>query len=1078
MANKHIFIGLGGSGVNTVAKTKYKIYERVVESSGRSKSDVMADDYRFIFVDTDDRDVKAMNDAYKSLYENGHVDFISPSKELVDLGDQNPHMIYQGTAAATHLKVNKRIREACSAGSADKMENRNLRHGAGAYRMKSRIALARKYDDFTRQLSASIDDLVTVAKNGGEECVMHYWVVASCNGGTGSGIFNDVLYYVNMLHKFRVSPSNPKVTLVLYMPKYYIDANAQIEKYPRNAYACLNEIETFQCLAKDREGCMLYHRLALRPDYVTFNDRLPYRPFEYCIPVDYQTEKETVMGSIENMYNNTAEMLYYVHEGAAARGFVSFFDNYQDGELTMPAKCFNIPMGYVALRKPVKDFQDYISIRFQYEILKYGVIGNPVESKETRTRLMKALFNNIIGRQLFENGAPGAYGSLLRSLVSERIDEDMPDNLIHDSRGEVMTRLPDSVSKTSADTIVEEVRKLISTKTEEKKNAIESIEKQLWVWVEENSAKYGLEYVVSILSDLDEYCTQLYNDYTTDAQSRILRDLKVNNCRKSLVDNNDAAANSLDDLYQRAIEITLKERVTGNNRNDVMNYFCALREWIEGTLQVDIHDELFSIIHRLSVGERGIIDVIRSHAKNLLSAAYQRLNDSDSGVEKAYVGLADKFLEKGKDVTSVYLPDITSFVDSKLWKEEGNKFSEWYSSLVSPSNDYVRGMGMIPERNGVQNSLESYFKEMVRICGEKMIRSYYLVGEDMHLFTNTKIDQYSKMVEDILSFAYETINVRCRESNYLNDMWYNKPLATFYGDLDIDQKKAVRERMVPSIFFSFDRSKHNNTIIRRTFCVAPSLELAKDVFGYQEGDMSSSFYQEGDKNVMYIMAGTIGVSFEYYSIYDSLKSSYDSCLQKELCHIHQAIAASRGDASNIRLPKEISNEMKVFVKYLVLERMCSILSDYIYHPSESYELNNYQTSPFVFDGAIAKIASFQAYRIVDERIAFKVTDGGIELYDRYSVENQRTPMTCVFNAFESRFINGGYAGLAETVTKEMNFVAAEAFMRAYPMVLIELKNKYNQKWTDTDSRLEKETLADIMTVLNEVYPNYNSFISE
>ena len=57
MAEKHIFIGLGGSGVNTVSLIKYKVYERTKGTEMKSRLQVMNETYRFIFVDTDDRDV-------------------------------------------------------------------------------------------------------------------------------------------------------------------------------------------------------------------------------------------------------------------------------------------------------------------------------------------------------------------------------------------------------------------------------------------------------------------------------------------------------------------------------------------------------------------------------------------------------------------------------------------------------------------------------------------------------------------------------------------------------------------------------------------------------------------------------------------------------------------------------------------------------------------------------------------------------------------------------------------------------------------------------------------------------------
>ena len=55
MIDRNIFIGLGGSGLNTVANLKYKIYAN--QTSG-VPYDAMNDDYKFLFCDTDQADVQ------------------------------------------------------------------------------------------------------------------------------------------------------------------------------------------------------------------------------------------------------------------------------------------------------------------------------------------------------------------------------------------------------------------------------------------------------------------------------------------------------------------------------------------------------------------------------------------------------------------------------------------------------------------------------------------------------------------------------------------------------------------------------------------------------------------------------------------------------------------------------------------------------------------------------------------------------------------------------------------------------------------------------------------------------------
>ncbi|MEE1063999.1 MAG: hypothetical protein UH071_10065, partial [Paludibacteraceae bacterium] len=109
MARKHIFIGCGGAGSKTVALIKMKVYESLQNVSGnRSKVDVMNDNYRFMFIDTDAGDIDNLNEKYRTKYENGRVKMLS-TNELINLGTQNPYVIYQKAKAAQEIQINKRI---------------------------------------------------------------------------------------------------------------------------------------------------------------------------------------------------------------------------------------------------------------------------------------------------------------------------------------------------------------------------------------------------------------------------------------------------------------------------------------------------------------------------------------------------------------------------------------------------------------------------------------------------------------------------------------------------------------------------------------------------------------------------------------------------------------------------------------------------------------------------------------------------------------------------------------------------------------------------------------------------------
>ena len=97
MANdKHIFIGIGGSGCQTVSQIKEKVYEKRFKEATAAKSRLqqMNDSYRFLFLDTDQRDIDEANKRNRETFEKGKVPFISPQTDLINLGRANPQAIY------------------------------------------------------------------------------------------------------------------------------------------------------------------------------------------------------------------------------------------------------------------------------------------------------------------------------------------------------------------------------------------------------------------------------------------------------------------------------------------------------------------------------------------------------------------------------------------------------------------------------------------------------------------------------------------------------------------------------------------------------------------------------------------------------------------------------------------------------------------------------------------------------------------------------------------------------------------------------------------------------------------------
>ena len=1074
MADKHIFIGLGGTGVNVVSYLKYKIYGRTKATEMKSRIQVMKENYRFIFVDTDNRDVDHFNDVYKHVYEGGREQFISPS-ELLNLGNQNPAAIWREANANPVGRKSRRILEACNELVVANMGDRTLSKGAEAFRMNSRLAFAQMESQFISKVVTAINELNPVEKNS-ESNVIHYWVVSSCNGGTGSGTLNDVLYLVNMLHKTHVEPGNPILGLVLFMPRLYININPKNERYPVNTIAVFKELDAIQSWATDPEKNKLYHRLAVLGDDVNINNTLPYRPFEFCIPIDINTDNFNNLGDPDKLYRNTAELLYYIHDGEGGDGFKSFINNNETGDPSIRnAHNYLVPLGYVAIRKPEEEFKNYMDLRLKYELLRYGVLGDGIDSETQREKEMMTVFDNLIKKMALTDGAEGEYFTAIHNEVKQRIARGLPPQMILDSKGKTVSVLPPNVSKATAEKIIEGVSESMHAKKEERGNTIKAIEKSLWKWTEDNARKVGLMYVRDVLRELDAFCTHLNDAYVLGNDNSRLRG--ISESQKALKEQRDTLAKNLDQFYQEAINISLGERLKNSNSEDVQAYYNQLKKWVTASVKVMLADAAFEMIQELAVGEQGIIDGIIRHVEKLISAATLALN-KDNGVAAAYKGLAELFYATKNDVTSIYIPDITEYSNGSTWVEDGNKFSEWYSRIIGRTNRVVEGEGFAPLRNGdVKVSIEAFFSYMMGINEEKMVQDRYLVEKENHLFTNTSRSDYGRTIEDILYYAGIALEARIMEDSVISEQWSKKSLAEFYSELNVEAQNDIRRRTNPPVFFPYNKSLNLGPVTEKGFSVGPR-GVVQRVFESTAEVGRLDFRSSDDPSVMYKVDTKLGFSFEYYDMYRMLEEKYNRCPNKSFYHFHQVFADAGGDANQIKLPREIDPETELFVKYLILNELSPSLAHIMKVGTEAFNAKFYSNTPVIFEGMLAKFATASSEKMIDnEIIELKITDGTHHFFHSVTINNPEHRYTDILAGFKANAANGRFEALVKDLIKNINFLESDLIQQKYLECVKRLKAKMNEAWEKAGKK-EKDTLGEILEVLNERLDTVAKFLSD
>lgn len=942
MKEKHIFIGLGGSGCTTVANLKFKIYEKCPETDRKRFLD---DNYRFLFIDTDPADIDRANKAHRHDFEHGKVEFINPRTEMIDLGKGNPSAIYQEAKKDPENALNSRILESCSAELAALIPDQQLAFGAGAFRMKSRLSFARSLSDFQQKLEASINSLNNVKTSGGDTNRIFYWVVTSTNGGTGSGIVEDVLYYVNMQHKQSVSDCEPYLVLVQYMPKAYIDANPTNDKYALNAYAVMQEEEGLKKWSKDADKNRLFHRLAMVKDYNLINKNLPYNPFYFMIPIDYQTDKETTLGDMQTMYRNTSEMLYYVHSGEGGAQFRSDLDNYMNDILMNDPKAFLVPMGYIAVRKPEQDFREYMTMRFKYELVKHGLLneGDAVADAKQAASDFEHVFYRLLDSSDKIDTLANEQRKLTMSFI-DRFEYDEAQQELHseETLEEVVAEYRNALKNIvgSQKVVLEDAHTGRKHEVDVGKYpSIDATEKDLWKVTEGYIVERGLKYAQAMVAEYRKLAKAQIKVWEEES-----KELKSN-----YAPNSDTIA----ELYEKAKEVTMLEKVARSNKKDVSSYYDTAKDSFENYVRALFLDELVEMM-RVFCGDdtRDNLSTLNS----TLQKYVQCVNKMNIPARDAFKDVSKEFNRRSMDVTSVFLPSLQDMIEGNEWKED-HFFAQLYGSMLTPSNKMERGVGKVPYRS--EQAYDSRIKSIERFLRKSIYgmahnpdstayklakQKQFLIGskdggEEMRFFCNLSKDNVTTrtphtVVEGFMDICTEIFEEEMLHNQLIQENWLNKSIYQFFDELSVDDKEELRKRLDPSIFFSYKQNRLQDIPEGRIY-VAETPIVAERMLGKTtEQGGHDKFAQTAESNAAFIIKFRYGMRFSDYRVYDTLMKTYEDASFKEKYHFHKLFSEYGEGLSMKNMPMTTDAAHRTFAILLLL-----------HHFSEKKELKQMDGKP-------------------------------------------------------------------------------------------------------------------------------------
>ena len=909
---KHIFIGIGGSGCQTVSQIKEKVYEKRFPEAQATKSRLQAMDdmYRFIFIDTDQRDIDEANKRNRATFEHGKVPFVNPQTDLVNLGRANPFAIYYEAKQDPSTLINKRILEACSPELATKIPDQPLAFGAGAFRMKSRVAFAHSLADFQSKLQSAISSLNDVKTVGGEGCIIYYWVVGSTLGGTGSGIFNDVLYHLNQIHHQVVGNGDPQLVLTMYMPKVYIDSNATEEKYTLNAYGVFTELEAFKAMSYNKSQNVVMHRLAFQNDYSLIDSGKRYSPFYYLIPVDIQTDKGTSLGTTRTMYRNTAEMLYHLHNGKAGATFRSDIDNYMNDIMERNHKDFLVPMGYVSLQKPNEQFNKYMRFRFRRDILRTWLLSE--EGKVARVEQEKI---PELAKMLFRELNCEISDTIAFKIAAEV--EEMKENpaFRNTNAPELSSFLYFNTVQALLDTFASNVdneKKNPEKRDEYKRKLVDGIWSQAEKWIRTN----GLTFAHDAVDAVHKYMAEEYTKMEADIIERRSK--------------NEQLRAELNTLCQKAQEngILKKLKITGDIKKDIQNYISKLNMYIEEFKQIEMDDWALDLKKDFCTDEKNDeLALLKKHIAAFKDKAAE-MNRNSVGL---YNKLATDLGVASMDVTTVYLPQLTTIANGNGWIQD-NIFSKLYTTIISAAHDEAE----TADRADVEKFLDDNIYNAVNqevlqdikkgqyfatITKEDKNTGKNVATQETRFFCNPGLERRNeKIVEDFLALATSVLERKMRESKDIQEKWDNKKISAFFGDLTNSEKDSVRRNLNPALFFSYNANSID--VVKKeehVVFVAGNEDLATEMLGFQKGNPKHRFEVSENENTALVLKSKYGLSLSDYRIYDSIKMVYDRATFREKFHFHHDFASFLDRITINDLPEEILPQHRTYAKMMMLD---------------------------------------------------------------------------------------------------------------------------------------------------------------
>lgn len=391
-----LFIGLGGSGVTTLAHLK-----RLLRRS-MSREELMAS-YRFKLFDTDDSTWKDLERDFDAEFK-ADGEFLSRDKEWFNFGGFNPQRRWQEIKSSPSAPFSADILSWIDPRTAETtFPDQIVTIGAEARRQLGRFCLAQNFVPIQNKIRTELQALNNLRQTGQQEQV-HIVVVASSCGGTGSSVFYDILYMLAVLYN-EIAHAAPVIKPVIYSPQPYIRLAGirqlppeLIERYNANAFSFFRELKYAFGRFFSGEGHSAGD-FAIPSWSQAQALRVNWQPFGGSLIIDAQREGVPTFIPFENLYPTCAELLFYMLVSAVNanvnRGAINFRGWGDDASLGGSFPRYG-SAGFRAIEYPGASLARFLSDRFSVELLADRFLKSTAPAQSELSKTARRLVDDVV----------------------------------------------------------------------------------------------------------------------------------------------------------------------------------------------------------------------------------------------------------------------------------------------------------------------------------------------------------------------------------------------------------------------------------------------------------------------------------------------------------------------------------------------------------------------------------------------------------------------------------------------------------------------------------------------------------